>query len=302
MNRLNTHPNANSRATRPAKCRLSPFPSLLLVIAATMIAAERAQAVPMFDGFQSATSDGISTTWQIKIVGTPGENFLIRWEQPPGTLVAVINGIIPIGGTATPTFPAPAATLGPDRLVLLTPPNTTVDTCNANWGECQSAQGICYVRAPADPPICSNGIWEAGEECDGEDAAACPGLCQADCTCPAECGDGACQPSEDCDTCPEDCGPCGVCGDGNCGPGEDCENCEQDCGPCPVCGDEICEEGEDCETCPEDCPCEEGEVCVDGECVNIIPTVSEWGLIIMALLALTAGTLIFARRRRPAVA
>lgn len=33
-----------------------------------------------------------------------------------------------------------------------------------------------------------------------------------------------------------------------------------------------------------------------------IPTVSEWGLIIMTLLALTAGTLVFARRRRPAVA
>ena len=35
---------------------------------------------------------------------------------------------------------------------------------------------------------------------------------------------------------------------------------------------------------------------------NVIPTVSEWGLIIMTLLALTAGTIVFARRRRPAVA
>ena len=33
-----------------------------------------------------------------------------------------------------------------------------------------------------------------------------------------------------------------------------------------------------------------------------IPTVTEWGLIIMTLLALTAGTIVFARRRRPAVA
>lgn len=37
-------------------------------------------------------------------------------------------------------------------------------------------------------------------------------------------------------------------------------------------------------------------------CEEEIPTVSEWGLIIMALLALTAGTIVFARRRRPAVA
>ena len=33
-----------------------------------------------------------------------------------------------------------------------------------------------------------------------------------------------------------------------------------------------------------------------------IPTVSEWGLIIMTLLLLTAGTVVFARRRRPAAA
>ena len=33
-----------------------------------------------------------------------------------------------------------------------------------------------------------------------------------------------------------------------------------------------------------------------------IPTVSEWGLIIMTLLALTAGTIVFGRRRKPALA
>ncbi len=63
-----------------------------------------------------------------------------------------------------------------------------------------------------------------------------------------------------------------------------------DCDLCPLCGDGVCE-GEDCESCPDDCgPCE------------AIPTVSEWGLIIMALLALTAGTIVFGRRRRPEVA
>ncbi len=33
-----------------------------------------------------------------------------------------------------------------------------------------------------------------------------------------------------------------------------------------------------------------------------IPTVSEWGLIILTLLLLTAGTIVFGRRRSPAVA
>ncbi len=108
-----------------------------------------------------------------------------------------------------------------------------------------------------------------------------------------------------CDPCPDDTDNACLdaqCGDAVCELDEDCVNCPLDCGDCPVCGNEICQEGEDCETCPEDCLCEEGEVCVDGECVNIIPTVSEWGLIIMALLLLTAGTIVFARRRRPAVA
>ena len=33
-----------------------------------------------------------------------------------------------------------------------------------------------------------------------------------------------------------------------------------------------------------------------------IPTVSEWGLIVLTLLGMTAGTIILARRRRPATA
>lgn len=31
---------------------------------------------------------------------------------------------------------------------------------------------------------CGDGISEAGEQCDGSDASACPGACQSDCTCP----------------------------------------------------------------------------------------------------------------------
>lgn len=36
--------------------------------------------------------------------------------------------------------------------------------------------------------------------------------------------------------------------------------------------------------------------------IGEVPTVSEWGLIVLALLLLTAGTIVFGRRRRPAVA
>lgn len=43
------------------------------------------------------------------------------------------------------------------------------------------------------------------------------------------CGDGQCQPPEDCNTCPQDCGNC--CGNNRCEPPEDCNSCPQDC-PC----------------------------------------------------------------------
>ena len=35
---------------------------------------------------------------------------------------------------------------------------------------------------------------------------------------------------------------------------------------------------------------------------NCIPTISEWGLIVMTVLCLTAGTIMYGRRRRPAAA
>jgi len=44
------------------------------------------------------------------------------------------------------------------------------------------------------------------------------------------CGNGKCEPPEDCSTCPQDCGQC--CGNRRCEPPEDCHSCPQDCGNC----------------------------------------------------------------------
>jgi len=49
---------------------------------------------------------------------------------------------------------------------------------------------------------------------------------------PPVCGDGTCNGTETCDTCPQDCGECPpVCGDGTCNGEETCDTCPQDCGP-----------------------------------------------------------------------
>ncbi|MEM9074309.1 MAG: hypothetical protein AAGE52_37795 [Myxococcota bacterium] len=47
---------------------------------------------------------------------------------------------------------------------------------------------------------------------------------------PLSCGNGRCEPPEDCNTCPQDCGNC--CGNYRCEPPEDCNSCPQDCGDC----------------------------------------------------------------------
>ena len=49
--------------------------------------------------------------------------------------------------------------------------------------------------------------------------------------------------------------------------------------------------------------CEGGTSCQFFYCTGeAIPTVSEWGLIVLTLLGMTAGTVMFGRRRRPAAA
>jgi len=124
-------------------------------------------------------------------------------------------------------------------------------------------------------------------------------------------GDGTvCTPS----TCPAPSGACCL-SNGNClfldeedcngipnaswaGGGTDCtdadmsgtaDDCEAGfCGDGTVNGDEDCEESTDCAP---------GEACVDCACVPAgIPTVSEFGVIIMALLLLTIGSIVFQRR------
>jgi len=131
---------------------------------------------------------------------------------------------------------------------------------------------------------CGNGALDAGEDCDPPNDGACPGVCQADCTCPT-CGDGVVnQPAEQCDgddddTCPGAClGDC-TCSGGTCGNdmtefGEECDGtddaacpgaCQGNCTCGAVCGDNVVEGGEECDgagstacppdACQVDCTC-----------------------------------------------
>lgn len=106
----------------------------------------------------------------------------------------------------------------------------------------------------------------------------------------------------------------GVCGDGirSAISGETCDGndaalcqglCQPDCTcPDPVCGNNVLEAGEQCDEGAAngavgcilpDCTC-------TGDCkvaTDIVPAVSEWGLVVMVLIGLAAGTVMFGRKR-----
>ena len=77
----------------------------------------------------------------------------------------------------------------------------------AGAGQYQLTSSIFGGTAPA----CGNDTREFNEDCDGTDAALCPGLCAGDCTCPAAiCGNDIAEQGEQCDgtddaSCPSQC-------------------------------------------------------------------------------------------------
>ena len=141
------------------------------------------------------------------------------------------------------------------------------ETCESCQPDCGSCEGSCC--APHASPGCVDAVIQScvcTEDdfcCNGAWDDACVAFadgCGADC--PLACGDGLCDATESCDTCPGDCAPCTVCGDGFCEPGaESCEDCAFDCGPCTTCGDEMCGGDESCATCPDDCGDCSGDCC-----------------------------------------
>lgn len=138
---------------------------------------------------------------------------------------------------------------------------------------CQAGEDQCIC--PEDcgaPPLtettCNDGV---DEDCDGNTDCA-DADCSSDPAC--QCGNGICDPGEDCYTCSQDCisrtgGKSSTrycCGDGFCEGAEDSFNCAVDCGAPPICNDGTCNPGEDQCICPEDCgapPLTEA-ICNDG--------------------------------------
>jgi cysteine-rich repeat protein len=146
---------------------------------------------------------------------------------------------------------------------------------DGNTTPCDGCDDLCRTEA------CGNGRVECDEECDDGNTNSEDG-CSAQCIIEF-CGDGITQPGlgEQCD-------------DGN---NEDEDGCNANC-QLEFCGDGVVQEGlgEEC----DDGNNEDGDGC-SFDCLDeapeAIPTVSTWGLLILALLLLVAGKVYFGRRR-----
>ena len=129
---------------------------------------------------------------------------------------------------------------------------------------------------------CGNGVVDPGEECDDgpDNSDTEPDACRSDCRLPW-CGDDVVDTGEECDTGPDksDTEP---------------DACRTDCRQ-SWCGDGVVDAGEEC----DDGNAQSGYGC-DATChiePEVIPTVSQWGLTVMALLLLSGLKIKFGQRR-----
>lgn len=183
--------------------------------------------------------------------------------------------------------------------------------CAAVCGDatCDAGEDCCSCPADCDPCAgCDDGICCAA---DGEDCDTCPTDCGAcpvcgnpnagDCCAPAQpytpgCDDAACCEA----VCLLDAYCCNVEWDNICGD----RAAELPICNCPVfgacCNDDTPECTDDVleQDCPSPLRFTANTLCEDlvPPCGEAIPTVSEWGLIVMALLVVSAGAVIVRRR------
>ena len=177
----------------------------------------------------------------------------IERQGTAGTATDVLASAICVAATGAPAIDTNTGLPGPSALRLF---NTVVtDFCGNGVvtfpEQCDvGADGACPGKCQADcscGATCGNGTIEFGEQCEATSDAACPGQCVAqgsagECTCPPVCGDGFVGPGEECD--PGGAGGTPAPSDAAC-PGR-CDTSTCQCPP-TECGNGVLEPGETCE-------------------------------------------------------
>jgi hypothetical protein len=240
---------------------------------------------------------------------------------------------VPLGTWGFGAFSAPTVTDGRGMLVCTTPIGAC---CGANFGCEEVAEKDCDGTYQGDNTLDGDREGTNSECADGDpdgdgfyfDCDNCPNTSnsgQEDCdgngvgdACDTEIdsdGDGCCDSTDACPNDPNKCADAGFCGCGEtdidadgdgCYDGPTCtpfDGCPADVNKCApgVCGcgsshdDGKDNDGDGFLNCVDQCAGADDAVFAPG-CKGAIPTVSEWGLVILALLLLAAGKVYFGRR------
>lgn len=204
-------------------------------------------------------------------------------------------------------------TTGPDAFVrrefCIAPDGAPLAKFVKGFGEDEAGEVYVLVSDALAPSGDTGTVFRIGgasdEDCDGNGIA---DACESDLD-----GDGT---IDACDGCPTDANKIdpGTCG---CGvsdadqDGDGTPNCNDDCPSDPgkiqpgVCGcgvsDTADADGDGFPDCVDVCPGADDAVFAP-DCVDAIPTVSQWGLVVLALLLLTTGKLLFGGTILPAQA
>jgi cysteine-rich repeat protein len=166
------------------------------------------------------------------------------------------------------------------------------------------ASGAAYVFL-ISPAVCGDGVLEDTEQCDDGNTMegdCCSSTCQFESSA-TECrpAAGVCDVAEFCTgasaTCPSNgFRPSGFPCRASTGPCDPAENCTGSGANCPADTGLItaCMTGDGC--CPAACTRNQDQDCPP----SAIPTVSEWGLAVLTLIGLAAGTILFGRSPKTA--
>jgi len=150
------------------------------------------------------------------------------------------------------------------------------DRCINNDGDAYCFWGIKGLRYPGSKPSSCNGLSCSSPKMDCNDEDSTEWGCQF------SCGNGYCDPWENCHFCFDDCWISGenekssfCCGDDVCDEnyGETCDLCAQDC--CPYFENGICDYTERCGESSGDCIGEEGGCGAGKLCTNFNPNTGE---------------------------
>lgn len=175
--------------------------------------------------FTSTGGLGLETTDGMVCWGKPSD------QTNPNQYVDCVAYGNYVGPANTHTStPSPISPFGHSLVRVSETHNNAVDFACSDPAEPENnAMSVGSIAASDPCPVCGDNTTQSGEQCDGTDDGACPGLCQINCTCATDCGNDSAELGEECDGLDDSACP-GLCqANCTCGPDGPLDKSEQKC-------------------------------------------------------------------------